>query len=163
MHSSNKAEDTEMELFDLLQSKSGEPPLSLPIFATAGPTDVVELPAPDNQNRSAACPRPFNLVWQDSSLGIRIDFLEQSGANGPELVAVVAGRSDQQGLSVVVAIQAEKRLKFFQRSVSLTLDEQQKCGGRVSFGPVVDIAAKLGSWISADAFLLEPSQSGKTS
>jgi hypothetical protein len=147
MNASNKSEESE---FDQLCPKTNDVPLSLPRFGKVGPTEILEF-------QGGSPPGPFNLVWEDSGLGIRIDFMEKPGPI-PEVLALVTGRPEHQGQSMVIALQADKQLKFMQRSATLSLDERQTCGGRVSFGPVAAIVAKLGHRISADAFLLEPSR-----
>src|SRR5262249_49937907 len=98
---------------------------------------------------------PFHLVWEDPDLGVHIEFREVESPSGSEIVAFVTGRPEDEGQSVVVALEADRELKFLQRSVTLELDKDQKCGGQVSFGHVADIVAKLGVSVVADAFLME--------
>jgi len=110
------------------------------------------LPSASLQHGDSAPRPPFQIAWEDSSMGLRLKVREQSG--GQVIATVEADTQEYLGDIVSLALVGAKPEDLVRQKITLVAGDQGGCRGEAEFGTMDELRSILGTVIRASHFLI---------
>ncbi len=145
------------QLLDALLPPAEGERLPMPRFGRTTPPPAQPLPTACPPNAALEHGPPVPLQWVDDDLGIRVLIEYQTAAGATAIWAdVVANDPGLAGKSVSVALVSATGDRFIGRLIPLEGGADKGCTGRLRFGTVDEVRARLGNdRVTLDVFLME--------
>jgi hypothetical protein len=110
------------------------------------------LPSASLQHSDSAPRPPFQIVWEDASIGLRLKVREQP--DGQVIATVEADTQEHLGEIVSLALVGAEPEHLVRQKITLVAGDQGGCRGEAEFGTIDELRSTLGAVIQPTHFLI---------